>query len=240
MSGLQVVLPVMYVESADRCINSTLSKECSSGIEPEELLIVDNSRDGFAKKRYPNLEVHRDPNNHNLGVARSWNIGARIVLEQKLDYLVILSASLEFGPLLHTTWRGQMERYWGRNMIEAMGHSWHLIAIHRDMFEMVGLFDENFYPAYEEQIDFGHRQELLGVQAGYTTQWVNAMSWGHANHIWEIHAPNPPLVEYYISKWGGIKGEEKWDKPFSDKPIDYWEERSIPELAKKYKLKTWW
>lgn len=237
---LLAVLPVVYEDSADRCINSILDTNRSSGLRPEELLVVDNSRAGFVSQRYPNVRAHRDPNGHNLGVARSWNVGVREVMEGDLDWLVIISTSVEFGPLLHTTWREQMQRHQRRWMIEAMGHSWHLIAIHRDVFERVGLFDENFYPAYEEQIDFGHRQEILDIQRDYASVWVNAMSWGSANHIHEIDCPNPPLVEYYVEKWGGIKGEEKWDKPFNGKPLDYWPERTIPELATKYGLKVWW
>jgi len=239
MSGdLLAVLPVMYENYATRCVNSILDPNRSSGLHANDLLIVDNSREGFVA--YPNIRVHRNAAGHNLGVARSWNVGAKEVVERGYDYLLIISASLEFGPLLHTTWRQQMDKNWGRNMIEAMGHSWHLIAIHREVFETVGLFDENFYPAYEEQIDFGHRQELMGVQEGYATEWVNAISWGHANHIDEIDCPFPPLREYYEEKWGGPKGEEKWEKPFGTEDIDYWPEHTVPELANKYGLKTWW
>lgn len=238
--SLLAVLPVMYQESARRCITSILDQSRSSGLAEEELLVVDNSRDGFVSNPSDGFLIYRDPNGHNLGVARSWNIGAKAVLEQKKDYLVIISASLEFGPKMGHVWT---EYLWGHHIVKSLGHGWHLIAIHRSVLETVGLFDENFYPAYEEDVDFSRRLFLAGLfssQKDYIRPWVNAMSHGVGGHVYEISAPNAPLVEYYVEKWGGIKGEEKWDKPFNGGPLDYWPELTVPALAEKYKLESWW
>jgi len=229
----------MLQKPTDLCIQSLLRKNSSAGISPENILIVDNSRDGWAEKRY-NLTTYRDPYGHNLGVARSWNVAAKEVLYRKLDYLLIMSVSMVFGPMLHTTWVEQMQNNWGENVIEATGHSWHLIAIHRRVFETIGLFDENFYPAYFEADDFSYRMRQVGMQGGWSQGWVNAMSQGVAMHIRDVSCPHKPLIDYYWRKWGGEKGAERWTKPFGDKPLDYWPERTIEEIAHAYSLGRWW
>lgn len=240
MGGHLVILPVIQQRTTDVCIGSILTPGSSAEIEPEDILMVDNSRDGFASSY--GLRVHRDPDGHNLGVSRSWNVGAREVLDRGLDYLTIMSASMQFGPILHTTWTRQMKTFWGADVIEADGHSWHMISIHRRMFELVGLFDPNFYPGYFEQIDWCTRLRILGREGPWPRVWVNALSQGVALalHEAEISAPAGPLLAYYRDKWNGDKGEELNALPWGDKPMGYFDERPIPELAMKYGLETWW
>lgn len=239
ITNLLVVMPVMREEMTDVCIESIFMPNSAAGIKPEQILLVDNAKQAFAHKY--GLRVYRDPEHHNLGVARAWNIGAREVLENKnLEYLVIMSASMRFGPELHTTWVKQMQTFWGANCIEADGHSWHLIAFHRRVFELIGLFDENFYPGYFEAIDFGYRMRMLNIEGGWPRVWVNALSQGVAMHAPLISCPAEPLLAYYHEKWGGDKGEETHVLPYGDKPLGYFEHHSIPELAAKYRLKEWW
>lgn len=239
MSGLLAVIPVMLTETADICIESILMADSAAGLDRDEILIVDNSREGWAAERY-GLRTHRDPDGHNLGVGRSWNVGAREVLERDLDYLVVMSASMRFGPMLHTTWKRQMETFWGSHLIESEGHSWHLIAIHRTVFETVGLLDQNFHPAYSEADDLVTRMVLGGMPLSWPRAWVNALSQGVAVHVQHVSCPWGPLRDYYATKWGGPKGEEVYTLPFGDQPLDYWEDTPIPELARRYRLETWW
>lgn len=238
MSGLLAVLPIITPERADICVESILQEDSAFGVDPADILVVDNSRDGFAS-RY-GLRTYRDPDGHNLGVARAWNVGAMEVLDRGLDYLVVVSASMRFGPQMHTTWLKQMQTFWGADVIECDGHSWHLIAFHRNVFEAVGLFDGNFYPAYFEAIDFGYRLRMLDMEGSWPRAWVNALSQGAALHNTAVSCPAPPLLDYYARKWGGAKGEETFTRPFGDKPLDWWEDVPVPELARRYGLETWW
>lgn len=236
--NLLVVLPVITPTYADICVDSILMADSAFGIPWEDILVVDNSRDGFAHKY--GLRTHRDPDGHNLGVARSWNVGAREVLERNLDYLVILSSVVQFGPILHTTWARQMNEFWGAKVIECDGHSWHLIALHRTCFEKIGLFDTNYYPYAIEQVDWCFRLRMVGWEHGFIRCWVNALSHGHALHVNEVSCPAGPLLDYYADKWGGRKGEETFVQPWGNKPLGFFPERSIPELTAKYNLETWW
>lgn len=238
MSDLLAVMPVITHTYAEKCIASICQRDSAFGVPLDDVLIVDNTRDGSGN-RY-GLRVHRNPDGHNLGVARAWNVGAREVLDHGLDYLLIVSASMLFGPILHTTWLEQMRRFWGENVIECDGHSWHLIAFHRRVFERVGLFDTNFYPAYIEGLDFSFRMRQVGWEGSWTRCWVNALSQGHALHNNVVSCPADPLLDHYAAKWGGKKGEETFTLPWGDKPLGWWPERSIPELAEAYGLEVWW
>lgn len=251
-----VVLPIIRLDTAARCLNSITRENSAAGFTREEMLLVDNTESGSVPGAFPGFRVHRDPGGHNIGVARAWNVGIREVLNSKLAYVVFLSASVEFGPELHTTWKGQMEEFWGSHVIEGWGHSWHLIAFHRRVFETVGLFDENFYPAYFEAIDFGYRMRIcgqtpdnpgdmiynpeIGLEQDFKRVWVNAISWGAGQHIDMADMPAAPLLKYYRDKWGGDKGEEQWTLPWNGKPLDYFPEKSIPDLAREYGLNRWW
>lgn len=243
MTGVLAVVPVIAKFTADISVPSMAAPTSSLGLAPDQVLLVDNSRDGFVQAgRYAKtgFGVYRDPDGHNLGVARSWNIGAKRVLNYGLDYLLIISSVMDFGPTLHTTWLEQMERFWGENVIECDGHSWHLLAIHRRVFEKVGLFDENFYPGYWEGLDFSFRMRQVGWEGGWTRCWVNAKSLGHALHLQVVDCPADPLKAYLEAKWGGEKHEETFSLPWGDQPLGYWPEHSIPELAEKYELRKWW
>lgn len=245
MSDLLVVLPALVPETTDACVASILRADSSFGIPPSDVLIVDNSRDGFASKyQADGFRYHRDPDGHNIGVARAWNLGARDVLSEGRDYLVLLSASMLFGPVLNATWRWQMERAWGERVIEAEGHSHHLIAFHRSVMETVGLWDGNFWPAYLEAEDYSFRMRQVGWEGGWYRAWVNALSTRVAGHLRYVHCPFEPLDAYRRRKWGGTKHEELWTLPFGDKPLDYWEDVPIPELADRYgfgpRYHLWW
>lgn len=242
MSGLLAVLPIITPDYALPCLDSILRPDSSSGLSQDEILIVDNSRDGLLGHTAHGLgfTVHRDPSGHNLGVARSWNVGVRRVLDEGLDYIILMSATVLFGPILHTTWKRQMEEFWGARVIESDGLSWKLIAIHRSAFERIGIFDENFYPAYFEQTDWCYRLRMVGWEQGFVRVWCNAMAQAVAGHNHVVSCPAQPLLDYYRSKFGGDKGEETWVMPFGNKPLDYWEDVPIPVLAERYGLETWW
>ena len=106
----------------------------------------------------------------------------------------------------------------------AQGIGWHLIAFHRRVFETVGRFDENFWPAYYEDIDFGRRMWLGFAQQ----QWprihcdVSLAGFSHGVDLGGAVIDNDKLAAYYAEKWGGPKGEETYHRPFGNRPIHWW------------------
>lgn len=87
-------------------------------------------------------------------------------------------------------------------------------------YDMVGEFDENFNPAYFEDNDYHRRVDLLGLRAEgdraavmyhYGSQTQNAVSNKPV-------VPPPQFVknrQYYVEKWGGEPGSERFTTPFN-------------------------
>jgi GT2 family glycosyltransferase len=90
--------------------------------------------------------------------------------------------------------------------------------IKKDFFDKVGYFDENFKPAYFEDNDAHRRINLLGFKALN----VNApfYHFGSVTQNWQ-GVPAVPGEQfdanrqYYINKWGGAPGQERFDTPYN-------------------------
>lgn len=241
-----VILPAMVESVATPCIQS-LSDSVRSNT-----LVVDNSPEGFAWKFDVNSEHHPE----NLGVARSWNLGAKEVVNKGLDYLIILSASIVFEKGMDDFIEKLEEAHErGDYGLEAQ-FSYHFIAIGRKVFEEIGYFDTNFYPAYYEETDFIRRMELSGIKPVMGAELaerfrvidgIAAKRQGIALSIKRggLHVDFLKLQEYFIEKWGDLGGWENeeqrdrmWKHPFNDpsKPLSYFPDRSNEELKKRYGL----
>ncbi len=93
--------------------------------------------------------------------------------------------------------------------------------VSRECWEKVGEFDENFKPAYFEDGDFHYRMKLMGIKA---VLYPPALFY-HAGSATQNQAlgngqpmvPSPifeNLRAYYVSKWGGVPGQEVYKTPF--------------------------
>jgi len=106
----------------------------------------------------------------------------------------------------------------------------------------VGLWDENFYPAYMEDIDWFRRSKLAGetiVQA-LNVQMIHGLGKTidfHSAIKRENDRTYANNCEYYRLKWGGGHRQELFDHPFNDPnwPIDLW--RFEPYLRKQNQWK---
>lgn len=176
-----------------------------------------------------------DNTRHNRGVAASWNAGVDLMFEAERDWLVVISAAVRFGRSGGMDFISQLEMEGPDDpkadhypdiiprdiVVEADGGlGWHLIAFHRSVFETVGRFDENFFPAYYEDNDMSMR-----IQHGFgrRTQrpiWTKVPV--DATHTMDAHAlklggVNVNLAanrDYFVEKWGGDVGKETFDTPF--------------------------
>ena len=84
-----------------------------------------------------------------------------------------------------------------------------------------GFFDEGFYPAYFEDNDYYYRLKLyLGEAAAIAT--TDALCYHYCGRT-QYQSPDAPVVPhdryeencvYYVKKWGGKPGEERFRSPF--------------------------
>lgn len=183
-----------------------------------------------------------DNTTHNLGVAASWNVGVRAMYAQDAEWLVILSAAMRFGDAGGLDFLAHLEAQTGDEWaIEAgpcptdptYGFGWHCIAFPRRTFDRVGLFDENFWPAYYEDLDFGHRIRCAsGWEVGQDPMWpkvdvdATLASVAHGHKLGGIAIDPHKLAAYYEAKWGTMPGssDRVFSTPFGDPQhgLDYW------------------
>jgi GT2 family glycosyltransferase len=175
----------------------------------DRLVIIDNSPDGDAP--VPDGAVHV-VTGHNLGVSPSWNL---ILKSSPLSpWWAIVNSDMEFGE-------GDLARldeavHPGQQIYHMDGFA--AYALTRESVERVGLFDENFVPAYFEDNDYHYRCHLLGVP---TEQVPNGMTHvrsavlkGSQHYQDENRRTFPSNADYYLRKWGGLPGRETFTTPF--------------------------
>lgn len=206
-----VVIPSIYQPYTDACLRS-------ARIAPEDLLLIDNTK-------------------HNRGVSASWNLGAHRVLDEGRDWLVICSAGMRFAGRGIATFTDQLALHPTAQAVEAgCDLGWHLIAIHRTTFERVGFFDENFYPAYMEDNDYG-RRIILGFGINYiqgVESWPKVIvaatltSAAHGIEYGGVEGDGNQLNGYYAEKWGGLPSQERFTLPFNLHGLDWWPPRGHP------------
>ena len=200
-----IVLPSIHPPSTERCL---------AGMAPalkDRLLLVDNST-------------------LNRGLAASWNLGARVVLDQRLDWLVILSAGTRFGPAGGEDFVALLDRYDGVStwVIESEAPvNQHLMAWSRPMLEGIGLVDCNFFPIYLDEADACRRVHVAQAE-GWGGEWEKEPvdAWvtmvGHATKLAGVRYDWDRSLNYYLSKWGGRSGDERFARPFNDPNLPLW------------------
>jgi len=195
---------------------------------PKKLVIVDNGNleldNIFELKRYRDNDVEVDiiKPEYNWGVSKSWN---EIIRDNINDYPVMISNSdIVFA---HGTINLFLDFINNEYKFVWLQRGYSLFMITKECIDEIGYFDENFYPAYVEDLDYARRILLhnnLKVEALECSDVIhgNGSTVGD-NHesafayfIRECRSLNN---EYYHKKWG-INNEFKL--PFTNKPFTYW------------------
>lgn len=174
----------------------------------------------------------------NRGVAASWNRVAERVLDEKVDWFVIVSAALRMGPCGGQDFAGILAAHPDLWVIESgwpccgtLWIGWHLLAWSRvNVLERVGLFDENHWPAYGEDADISWRviTAMRETNAGGVWRRFDVDAWvespGHGCELAGVQVDHDALWEYHTRKWGGRSGQETLRRPFGDDalPLSFW------------------
>jgi GT2 family glycosyltransferase len=190
---------------------------------------------GFSKLMHSVDEEIRPiiiPNwDENIGVSGGWNAGLRIAQERGAETTIISNDDVAFLP---GTIRKLVEGIESCDLLSATNykhadHQWSGFDEHPDFSCFVvktdefigkfGWFDESFRPAYFEDNDMAYRIKLAG--GSYARDLGAGMI--HEGSVTQNMDGNPvvtsPMFEqnrkYYIRKWGGQPGEEKFSEPFN-------------------------
>ena len=95
------------------------------------------------------------------------------------------------------------------------------------LIEKVGLLDENFFPGYFEDNDYKRRIKLANADIMHLPLHSIHDRSSTLNSSIRFKQKNQYTFQqnymYYIDKWGGKPGQEKYDTPFNQGlPINYW------------------
>ena len=156
-----------------------LLEECISSIdcEVEHLLIIDNSGQysmpsGLYGGKATVLNMPA-----NLGVAGSWNLGIKSF--PFAPYWVIASNDTRYAP-------GQLQKLADKSSPDVLiktSQAWSSFSIGSNIVKTVGLFDENYHPAYYEDSDYEVRIDRLGLRGSSLSADVNVIAYGAATTI---------------------------------------------------------
>lgn len=195
-------------------------------VVPSSIIIIDNSGDGSGTayleplvKKYNNVYIW--PQTYNLGVSRSWNYAFN---QLKSDFIINANDDVEVEPrtieyMIEAAKRNPEQIFFSGD--GTSGNAFSLFLLTHSGYELIGEFDEKFYPAYFEDNDYAYRMKLKGYRiipvtgATYfhvgssTIKRYDAME---MNRHHEAHRANE---RYYLSKWGGMPGVEEFTTAFN-------------------------
>ena len=105
-----------------------------------------------------------------------------------------------------------------QNCPESESPHFSAFLVTKKCWEMVGEFDELYAPAYYEDNDYHYRMKLSGIKA---VLYPPAMFF-HFGSRTQNEAIGRPFTfshnqhMFYIAKWGGSPGQEKFKAPYND------------------------
>lgn len=117
----------------------------------DNILIIDNSNS------YKNDKVNVLNMPSNMGVAGSWNLGIKCYPHS--PYWVFMGSDVEWLPntLQKISVLSSPERFLITN------YGFNAFSLGASFVKDVGLFDENYYPAYYEDEDYENRARYMGL-----------------------------------------------------------------------------
>lgn len=192
---------------------------------PDQIIIIDNSGDGSGTQYLKPLTEQFDnvfiwPQIYNIGVAKSWNTFHKQLCD---DYIVIANDDIQVHSRTLELMVSTAENNPNHVLFAgdgSSGNAFSLFLLTKRGYQLVGEFDEHFYPAYLEDNDFDRRARLLG-------QYIHFVIGATYDHVGSstIKRYTPQEMDvhhnsfranqaYYIRKHGGLPHQEIFETPF--------------------------
>jgi GT2 family glycosyltransferase len=177
-------------------------------------------------------EVRYHPYGENRGLSRTWNEGVLAAYDAGADVVIVVNDDVAFAP-------GDIDRiatkaaahrecyivscagYHHRYQRHLPSHGFACFAINPVALQIIGCFDENFFPAYCEDQDYSRRARLAGlheencadtrIEHGGSSAIFSSPQLAATNGV--THGRN---MAYYRRKWGGDGDHERFDHPFAN------------------------
>jgi len=188
-------------------LNESLEKYVAD-FPDKQFIIVDNAHQDIFEHR--NVTLVRK--GKNLGVAASWNLLATMAFHRGYNGILLVNDDVYWGQK-----QAAVDDFMGRQSeleFVAPHVGWCNFLLSQKVFNRVGPFDENFYPAYYEDNDYRYRLKLLDVPY-VQSKFLDVEIFRGSQTI----AKDPELIKWsncesiYIRKWGGLPGGETFVTP---------------------------
>lgn len=174
---------------------------------------VINNFEGLAELlnsvRYPIYPIIIDNWRHNRGVSWAWNYGIDNAITDK----VIISND---DIIFHENTIERLIEAADTYSIFGSSSGYACFIVNKDTFNL--RFDEAFFPAYFEDNDMEYRAKLAGLKISTLNKDVAVTHKGSVSQFKGNLVPSQRFEElraYYIKKWGGEPGYEKYTTPFN-------------------------
>jgi len=192
----------------------------------EKLLIIDNGNQNILETiknldMVINNKVEVSVQSTNLGVSGSWNLGINKFIDS--DFILFLNDDVVIGTnQLKEVHENLLDK---KQFWLATGNClWSMFTLSKECWEYFinkdgYVFDVNFFPAYYEDNDFHYRIILTGkpdIHVGAIEMspvlFRNSMTIKRDRSLNNNFNKNH---QYYMQKWGGTPGHEKFRTPFN-------------------------
>ena len=201
-----------------------------------EILIYDNGKQYIQEKIHGLRNIRRWANAYkgldnitvygghgdNIGVAASWNFLCQKAFERGYNYVVVLNDDIYLHLEMYDYWciinRMFIDQTDFLSCVEKFERA--AFVLSSKCYDVVGQFDDNFYPAYYEDSEYLYRLKLAKGRGRIDygiAPLLNPHVFRRSSTI--LAQKEESIVsseskernkKYYILKWGGDVGEEKF------------------------------
>lgn len=154
----------------------------------------------------------------NVGVAAAWNM---LLTRYPDEPLIISNDDVILGRRTFEEMALALEAH------DFVASGWALFGTSPACVSKVGLYDENFWPAYYEDSDYRRRMKLADIEPFWdcSEPVQHAGCWTSFNALGQpewMTAAIEKNMRYFIQKWGGPPDAEVFREPFDGKPPEGW------------------
>lgn len=152
---------------------------------------------------------------HNLGVSGSWNHLCKTLFAQGYTHVCLLNDDIVWNKT-----QDQIDKFIEENPSDFYvgTGTWCNIVLPKTTWDIVGPFDEEFYPAYFEDNDYCYRMRLAGLKR-INSEFFNPEVFRNSQTIARDNSLNKNFdrnKERYKEKWGGYPLEETFTTPYNE------------------------
>jgi hypothetical protein len=215
---IAVAIPTLAAsrERLDRCVSEVCSQR---GVQIDVILIANGVEAAGVCAAWEARGVVVVRPECNLGVATSWNAAARIAWGRGHDAVVLLNDDLVLADdFALATFRAVVDRD-ARRLYLLNATRFAAFCVSRVLWEEVGEFDEGYWPAYFEDLDWFRRvclHEVPCVELGLAADHVGGGTRSADPAVQRLVEQTWPVnAQRYEAKWGGPPDAERHPVPWN-------------------------